>query len=178
MNIAPTVVVTSSKTGTNSYVVSASGSDRDGTITNYSYYNGSALLASGAGLKTLSITVTQNTTITVKVTDNAGASASASVSLAYAAPTTPPPATNIAPALTLATSKLAKANRLTINTSDTDGKVAKIEIYVNGVYLYYAYPNVKSFIGYLDFVKSKSYTVKVVSIDNLGAKTEKTVTVK
>lgn len=46
VNVAPTVTVSATPLGNNSYQIAATGSDSDGTIAGYEYWNGSTLVAS------------------------------------------------------------------------------------------------------------------------------------
>lgn len=160
-NQPPSVSVNAVSVGTNSYRIDTSASDVDGTVTRYEYWNGSTLLASGSDLASYSLTVTQNTTVTVRVYDDMGASASVQVPLAYVAPVA-----NSAPSLSLSVKKYAAYNRLNISSTDTDGLVSKIEVYVNGTLQTTAIPNVKTYAGYVDFKKGVRYSVSVISYDD------------
>ena len=70
VNLAPSVVVSAAPLGNNAYRITATGSDSDGTVAGYEYWNGTTLVASGAALTSIQLTVTQNSTVTVRVTDN------------------------------------------------------------------------------------------------------------
>lgn len=73
---------------------------------------------------------------------------------------------NALPSLTLNVKKSTTYSRLNITSSDSDGVVAKIELYVNGILSSTVTPNTQKYSGYVDFAKGKSYSVKVVSFDN------------
>ncbi len=69
-------------------------------------------------------------------------------------------------------------NRMSLTTSDSDGTIARVEIFVNGVLQNTVVPNVKTYSGYVDFSRNTTFLVKVVSTDNVGAKTERSITVR
>jgi hypothetical protein len=99
------------------------------------------------------------------------------ISLTYKAPVIAP--VNQAPTLSLTASvPNKKTNRVTISTSDSDGTIARVDIYINGLYTYYAKPNTQKFSANLDFAKGRLYIVRVISRDNKGVTTEKSITVK
>ena len=67
---------------------------------------------------------------------------------------------------------------MSMTTSDSDGMITKVEIYVDGVLKKTVAPNVKTYSSYMDFPRNKRFLVKIVSTDNAGAKTENSITVR
>ena len=83
------------------------------------------------------------------MTDSNGKTAQKSIPLAYKAPVA-----NTIPTLSVTSKSLNRTtNRITISAKDSDGTIANVDIYVNGVYRYYATPNTASYSGYFDLAK-------------------------
>lgn len=77
-----------------------------------------------------------------------GMTASKDIVLAY---TKPVVIANQPPVLNLSFAAVSsRTNRTAINTSDPDGVISRVDIYINGVYKYYAQPNTQKFVAYLD----------------------------
>ena len=173
---SPVLVLSLLEVSPNAYKITATASWASGAINWYAFSNGTTLLASGA-LNTYQLTIAGPTTITVRSRDGTGFMMSKDISLTYKAPVIAP--VNQAPTLSLtASAPNKKTNRVTISTSDSDGTIARVDIYINGLYTYYAKPNTQKFSANLDFAKGRSYIVRVISRDNKGVTTEKSITVK
>lgn len=100
--------------------------DKDGTIVRYEFKNGTTLVSSGM-TSSVQIAITGNTTVTVSAFDNAGGGAAKTFSLIYEAP-----AANKAPAVTASVSyPSSKLAYVSFGATDSDGKVAKVQLYLN-----------------------------------------------
>lgn len=167
---APQLSVSAISLGNNTYRVYASAFEINGKIVSYAFANGNTLLYSGT-LSYYQITVNQNTTLTVSAKDARGVSVSKTVALAYTAPKP-----NVAPTVNLTNRVVGNMfNQLTLSATDSDGKIARVDVYVNGVKKYYMQPNAKVVNASLLLSKG-SYTIRVVVTDDKGATVEKSLT--
>jgi hypothetical protein len=147
----------------------------------YAFWNGTKLLAEGAQTYSYTLTIPAPTVITVAVRDARGVTVKQDIALSYTAPVTPPvvtPPVNQPPSLDVGVTPVNKrTNRYTIKSSDSDGKIERVQVYLNGFLIAQSRPRTQSFTGYLT-LPTGNYVLKVVVQDSSGAKTEKSVSGK
>lgn len=150
-------------------------SDPDGTVVRYEFLNGTVLVSSGL-TSSVQIVVTANSVITVRAVDDKGGVTAKAFSLVYEAPSN----INYAPTLTLTSQyPTAKTAQVNILAADSDGTVAKLQLYLNGRLVYTVMPNATRFSATLALSRGTvAVTVRVVATDNKGAVTEKSIVVK
>jgi len=113
-NTLPTVSLTSKEISRNTYQITASGSDVDGSITWIQFTNNGEVVNSTGS--TIQLTISQDSLIEVLVTDNDWATATGAISLVYS--------TNFSPKLSLvSTKKSPNSYLITASGSDSDGTI-------------------------------------------------------
>jgi len=190
-NAAPKVSITSpsvnaSYTAPATIRMIADASDADGTIRKVEFYNGNTLLRIE---RYEPYTYTWNNvpagkyTLTAKATDDkGGVTTSASVSISVAASSSGPSGSNKAPEVYITSPvanqsyKAAATVNISVNASDADGKVKKIEFY-NGSVLIHTELG-KPYSWNWKHVKEGNYTITAIATDDKGAETRsKSVTI-
>lgn len=160
-NVPPTLSVGYSKIAANTYLFTAMATDSDGTVVRYEFKNGTALVSSGM-TSSVQIAITQNSLVTVSAFDNAGGGAAKTFQLTYEAP-----AANKAPVVSASVSyPSSRLAYVSFGATDSDGKVAKVQLYLNGRLVYTVMPNATRFNATLALSRGKAVTVKVVATDD------------
>lgn len=172
VNNPPILNLSSTKISTNNYKITATATDSDWTIVNYSFYNWQTLLYSWT-LNYINIAITQNTTVNVSVKDNSWAVTTKSISLTYEQPVA-----NKLPVIKYSyTYPNKRTIKLTLNMSDSDGKIVRTDININWA-LYYVNSNSSSVTVYFTMTKWYTYNLKVKTKDNLWWISESSFSVK
>ncbi|HLG15183.1 MAG TPA: Ig-like domain-containing protein, partial [Blastocatellia bacterium] len=181
-NVPPTVSITSPAGGATftapaTITINANASDSDGTISKVEFFRDGVLLGQST-IAPYSFTWTNvaagNYSLTATATDNVGATAtSTAVSVTVNAPPNAPPTVSITSPASGATFT-APAN-ITINASasDSDGGIAKVEFFRDGLLLGQSTTAPYSFTW--SSVAAGSYSLTAKATDNLGATTTSTM---